>query len=45
MATGMTNMTATNCRKDIEQYSGDLDDNITFEELIKKANTVVREAG
>jgi hypothetical protein len=41
----MTNMTATNYRKDIPQYSGDLDDNLTFEEWIKKANTVAREAG
>ncbi len=45
VATGMTNMTATNYRKDIPQYSGDLDDNLTFEEWIKKANTVAREAG
>jgi hypothetical protein len=45
VATGMTNMTATNYRKDIPQYSADLDDNITFEEWIKKANMVAREAG
>ena len=37
VATGMTNMTATNYRKDIPQYSGDLDDNLTFEEWIKKS--------
>lgn len=41
---GMINLAAVNYRKDIPEFSGDLDDNTTFEEWLKKANRVAREA-
>jgi hypothetical protein len=36
----MLNLAAVNYRKDIPEFSGDLDDNTTFEEWLKKANRV-----
>jgi hypothetical protein len=41
----MLNLAAVNYRKDIPEFSGDLDDNTTFEEWLKKANRVGTEAG
>jgi hypothetical protein len=45
MTTGMLNLAAVNYRKDIPEFSGDLDDNTTFESWLKKANRVGVEAG
>jgi hypothetical protein len=41
----MLNLAAVNYRKDIPEFSGDLDDNTTFEEWLKKATRVGTEAG
>ncbi|EFX69180.1 hypothetical protein DAPPUDRAFT_113830 [Daphnia pulex] len=45
MTTGMLNLAAVNYRKYIPEFSGDLDDNTTFESWLKKANRVGVEAG
>jgi hypothetical protein len=45
MTAGMLNLAAVNYRKDIPEFSGDLDDNTTFEDLLMKANRVGTEAG
>jgi hypothetical protein len=42
---GMLNLAAVNYRKDIPEFSGDLDDNTTIEEWLKKAIRVGTEAG
>jgi hypothetical protein len=41
----MLNLAAVNYRKDIPEFSGDLDDNTTFEGWLKKANRIGDEAG
>ncbi|EFX75150.1 hypothetical protein DAPPUDRAFT_250957 [Daphnia pulex] len=45
LTTGMLNLAAVNYRKDFPEFSGDLDDNTTFESWLKKANRVGVEAG